>query len=83
MGHTGGESVRRLPHIAHGVAIDSNVAMSRCESCIIGKHPRQPHPTSQSPPASRFLELIHSDLCGPIPVITPHHKRYFIIFLDD
>ncbi|KAG1873256.1 hypothetical protein C8R48DRAFT_550611, partial [Suillus tomentosus] len=83
MGHTGGESVRRLPHIAQGFSLDSNETMSRCESCIISKHPRQPHPTSESPPASHFLELIHSDICGPFPVETPHHKQYFIIFLDD
>lgn len=83
MGHTRGESVCRLPHITHGDTIDSNDVMSRCESCIIGKHLRQPHPTSQSPPPSRFLELIHSNLCSSIPVETPHHKCYFIIFLDD
>jgi len=83
MGHMGGESVRRLPHITQGFSLDSNEAMSRCESCIIGKHPCQPHPSSESPPASHFLELIHSDVCGPFPVETPHHKRYFIIFLDD
>jgi transposase InsO family protein len=83
MGHTGGESVRRLPHIAQGFTLNSDAAMTRCESCIIGKHPRQAHPSSQSPPASRFLELIHSDVCGPIPVVTLHHKCYFIIFLDD
>ncbi|KAG2053859.1 hypothetical protein BDR06DRAFT_827213, partial [Suillus hirtellus] len=23
------------------------------------------------------------DLCGPIPVLTPHLKRYFIVFLDN
>jgi hypothetical protein len=83
MGHIGGESVCRLPQIAHGVSVTSSVAPSRCESCIIGKHPRGSHPPSESPPASCFLELIHSDVCGPLPVLTPHHKRYFIIFLDD
>jgi len=36
-----------------------------------------------SPPASHFLELVHSDLCGPIPTETPHGKKYFIVFLDD
>jgi hypothetical protein len=83
MGHIGGESVRRLPQIAHGVSITSSITPSRCESCIIGKHPRGSHPPSESPPASRFLELIHSDVCGPLPVLTPHHKCYFIILLDD
>jgi hypothetical protein len=30
-----------------------------------------------------MLELIHSDLCGPFPVSTPHGKLHFILFLDD
>jgi hypothetical protein len=83
MGHTGGESMCRLPHIAKGFSLDSNEPLSRCKSCIISKQLHQPHKTSESPPASCFLELIHSDVCGPIPIETPHHKCYFIIFLDD
>jgi hypothetical protein len=30
-----------------------------------------------------MLNLIHSDLCGPFPIATPHGKYHFIIFLDD
>ncbi|KAG2057812.1 hypothetical protein BDR06DRAFT_862399, partial [Suillus hirtellus] len=70
-------------HITQGFSLDSNEAMSYCESCIIGKHLRQPHPTSESPLASQFLELIHLDICRHLPVKTPHHKWYFIIFLND
>lgn len=47
------------------------------------KHPHHPHPPSDTPQASRFLKLVHSNLCGPIPILTPHNKCYFIIFLDD
>jgi hypothetical protein len=49
----------------------------------MGKHPRCPHLSSDSTHTTHFLELVHSDLCGPIPVTTPHNKCYFIIFLDD
>lgn len=70
MGHIGGESVCCLSHTAHSFSLDSNEAMSHCKSCIIGKHPCQPHPTSHSPPASHFLKLIHPNVCGPIPVTT-------------
>ena len=83
LGHPGGNAVRRLPLFAKGGSITSSSPLSRCESCILGKHPRQPYPSSVSPPASRFLELIHSDLCGPIPTETPHGKKYFVVFLDD
>jgi hypothetical protein len=30
-----------------------------------------------------MLDLVHSDLCGPFPVITPHGKLHFVVFLDD
>lgn len=49
----------------------------------MGKHPRCPHPPSESPRTSQFLDLIHADLCGPIPITTPHNKQYFIVFLDN
>lgn len=49
----------------------------------MGKHPRCPHPPSETPCALKFLELIHSDVCGPIPTVTPHSKHYFIVLLDD
>ena len=30
-----------------------------------------------------MLDLVHSDVCGPFPVRTPHGKLYFIVFLDN
>jgi hypothetical protein len=79
LGHVGGEAVRRLPLFAMGASLTSSEPLSRCESCILGKHPRQPYPSSSLPRATRFLELIHSDVCGPLPVLTPHGKRYFVV----
>lgn len=43
----------------------------------------QRHPSSTSTPTRGFLELVHTDLCGPFPVPTLHGKRYFIVFIDD
>jgi hypothetical protein len=83
LGHIGGEAVHRLPLFASGAAVSSKTTLSKCESCIMGKHPRHPHPPSESPRATHFLDLIHSDLCGPILISMPHNKRYFIVFLDD
>lgn len=83
LGHVGGEAVRWLPLFATGALLSSSAPLSRCESCILGKHPHRPHPPSSSPCASRFLDLIHSDICGPLPILTPHGKKYFIIFLDN
>ena len=83
MGHPGSDLVKCLPLVATGVHIDHSAPLSRCKACIMAKHPRKPYPPSSSPCAEHMLDLIHSDLCGPFPVCTPHAKLYFIVFLDD
>ena len=49
----------------------------------MAKHPHKHYPPSKTPRAANMLDLIHSNLCGPFPIQTPHAKLYFIIFLDD
>jgi hypothetical protein len=29
------------------------------------------------------LELVHGDLCGPIPSVTPRGNKYFLLLMDD
>jgi hypothetical protein len=33
--------------------------------------------------ATKVLELVHGDLCGPITPVTPSGKRYFLLLVDD
>lgn len=82
LGHAGGD-ITKLLSAAKGVQVASSTSQTRCESCIVAKHPHRPYPTSVSPPTQAFLELVHTDICGPFPVSTLHGKRYFIVFLDD
>jgi len=49
----------------------------------MAKHPHKPYPSSDMPCTMQMLNLIHSDLCGPFPIATPHSKYHFVIFLDD
>jgi len=83
MGHPGGESVKHLPLVTMGVTVDSQLPLHWCEACIMAKHPCKPLPPSVTPCASNMLDLVHSDLCSPFPVQTPHSKLYFVIFLDN
>lgn len=53
-----------------------------CESCIAGKQTRLPH-KQQRPKTKRVLELIHSDVCGPISPTTWDDKKYFLTLIDD
>jgi hypothetical protein len=81
LGHTSPKAIASLFANSQDAAL-SGPPFSTCEPCIKGKHTRAPHPASTSR-TTRPLELVHTDICGPMPVHTPHGKLYFIAFLDD
>lgn len=56
--------------------------ISFCEGCILGKSHHKPFPTSISR-ASAPLDLIHSDLCGPMPNTSITGNKYMLLFIDD
>lgn len=53
-----------------------------CEGCVMGKHARSPFPMAEFR-AKEILEMIHTDICGPINPGSFSSKRYFITFIDD
>eukprot|EP00253_Pinus_taeda_P023845 PITA_23845 len=53
-----------------------------CKSCQFGKQTREHFPEKEGL-ASRALELVHTDLCGPSRKKSPHGEEYFILILDD
>ncbi|KAI3453969.1 hypothetical protein Pfo_010632, partial [Paulownia fortunei] len=53
-----------------------------CESCLEGKMTKRPF-TSKGLRAKEVLELVHSDVCGPISVQARGGYEYFITFTDD
>nr|KAJ0222838.1 hypothetical protein LSAT_V11C200051890 [Lactuca sativa] len=57
--------------------------LSPCEGCLVGKQTRTSQPTEANFRATRRLELVHGDLCGPITPVTPSGKRYFLLLVDD
>lgn len=54
-----------------------------CSDCLKGKQPRSAIPKRSSWRAKEVLELIHSDICGPISPISTSGKRYILCFIDD
>ncbi len=53
-----------------------------CEACLAGKMTSGPFPSSDSI-SEHPLELVHSDLHGPLPVASPEGYRYWMTFIDD
>ncbi|CAJ2672444.1 unnamed protein product [Trifolium pratense] len=54
-----------------------------CNDCVMGKQQRKPIPKKSLWRATHKLQLIHSDICGPITPSTNSGKRYLITFIDD
>jgi len=53
-----------------------------CEACLLGKMTKTPF-TGFPERASDLLELIHTDVCGPMSSIARGGFQYFITFTDD
>ena len=54
-----------------------------CTECIKGKQHRDPIPKKSTWRAAQKLELVHSDICGPINPTSNSNKRYLLVFIDD
>ena len=53
-----------------------------CDACAVSKICRKPFPKSTSA-ATVPLELVHTDVCGPMPVTSVGGARYIVTVLDD
>ena len=54
-----------------------------CSDCLVGKQPRKPIPKKSIWREKEILELIHSDICGPISPTSNSGMRYILCFIDD
>lgn len=85
----------RYGHLGHsGIKILQSKEMVRglpkfdtqnftCSDCLVGKQSRNPIPKKSSWRAKEILELVHSDICGPISPTTSTGIRYVLCFIDD
>jgi hypothetical protein len=68
----------------NGVYVISTIPrnLQQCESCILSKHNKQ-HFHDSTSRAHRKIELIHSNLCVPMPIPSSFGYKYIITFIDD
>ena len=88
-GHLGYDNLARLPGMVtglHTTAKEFKKAASEengfCEPCVLGKQHKSPFKSSESA-TNRPLALVHTDLCGPLPVTSMGGNNYFLTLLDD
>jgi len=87
-GHLGYDNLAKLA--ASGMVVGMNVPASAfveantsvCHPCVIAKQSRDPFPHSDSK-STQPLQLVHMDVCGPLPVPSLGGTRYFATYLDD
>lgn len=54
-----------------------------CEGCQMGEMQRKPFPASTSWRATQKLQLVHTDVRGPMRTPSLDNSRYFILFIGD
>lgn len=82
---------RRLGHLNYndvlkvtncGLSSSEKAAIPKCKVCIEAKQPRQPY-KSYGNRSKNVLDLIHTDLCGPMETMSIGKAKYFVTFIDD
>lgn len=81
LGHLNEASLKQLRQTSEGIEFP-NDRLADCVTCLEGKQARHPFQKSETK-ASEVLELVHSDLCGPIEVPSLGGSRYFATFVDE
>ena len=54
-----------------------------CKCCIKAKMTRTPIPKVSDTKTAEILDLVHTDLCGPIEIATVGGKRYVMTMIND
>lgn len=65
----------------HGLSIDDVSEDFDCEICLRSKMTRPSFP-KESKRETEIGDIIHSDVCGPMRVLSNGKARYFAIFID-
>lgn len=85
LGHLGKGNMKRLLTMSEGMKITEeslNGLNSPCETCLKAKQTRIPFGKDRTK-AKRPLEIVHTDVCGPIDPQTWDKKKYMLTFIDD
>jgi len=60
-----------------------NAELEKYSHCMVGKQTRVSFKKHHSSRKSELLELVHSDVCGPLKVKSFSGALYFVTFIDD
>ncbi|MCO5600051.1 hypothetical protein L7F22_054159 [Adiantum nelumboides] len=84
-GHVGYGSLMTLQchNMVHDLSLLEMPPRHVCEGCILGKMHRFAFSQDGFVRATRKLQLVHSDVCGPMRMPSMGNSLYFVTFIDD
>ena len=66
-----------------GINFSENDKLKFCEGCLESKMSRKPFKSVGGIKKTRKLQIVHSDVCGPMSIQSFTGKLYFVTFIDD
>ncbi|MCO5600359.1 hypothetical protein L7F22_054470 [Adiantum nelumboides] len=84
-GHVGYGSLMTLQrhNMVHDLSLLEMPPRHVCEGCVLGKMHRFAFSQDGSVRATRKLQLVHSDVCGPMRTPSVGNSLYFVTLIDD
>ncbi|MCO5588517.1 hypothetical protein L7F22_042474 [Adiantum nelumboides] len=84
-GHVGYGSLMTLQchNMVHDLSLLEMPPRHVCEGCVLGKMHRFAFSQDGSVRTTRKLQLVHSDVCGPMRTPSMGNSLYFVTFIDD
>ncbi|MCO5611254.1 hypothetical protein L7F22_065506 [Adiantum nelumboides] len=84
-GHVGYGSLMTLQrhNMVHDLSLLEMPPRHVCEGCVLGKMHRFAFSQDGSVRATQKLQLVHSDVCGPMRTSSVGNSLYFVTFIDD
>lgn len=84
LAHINHATIKRMDHEQLVTGADlSSVKVGVCDPCVKGKMIRKIFKSRDYIKSTRPLELVHSDVCGPMENVSLGGSRYFVSFIDD
>lgn len=84
LGHVNSYNMNKMQDAVEGLKFTekAHINKSNCIVCCEGKQSRLPF-ANEGNRSTELLEVIHSDICGPMENVSLGGSRYFLIFVDD
>ena len=85
LGHVNDHTLKKIvqEELMTGLKFPKSQTVSFCEGCVKGEATRLPIKPVGEIRSTKMLELVHSDVCGPLQVESFSGKRYLVTFIDD